>query len=196
MIFFWRKFLNYFYILFFLFCSFITGSAYSETITGANTVNSTSNNNTTQKKIQCRWHIFNNFRIYHFINRLITNSKYFYKNNGTVTVESGSSIFSNGALSSNAIQGKNQSGLTVTNSGTISAGNSKAINLLDATNSNITNNAGGIIKSNTNTITVTATNDNDANNVTINNSGEIYAEDISRSNTPSNAVKSEDDTDI
>ena len=90
---------------------------------------------------------------------------------------------------------KNQSGLTVTNSGTISAGNSKAINLLDATNSNITNNAGGIIKSNTNTITVTATNDNDANNVTINNSGEIYAEDISRSNTPSNAVKSEDDTD-
>ena len=195
MIFFWRKFLNYFYILFFLFCSFITGSAYSETITGANTVNSTSNNNTTQKK-------FNADGTSLTISESTTLStdssqtvNIFTKNNGTVTVESGSSIFSNGALSSNAIQGKNQSGLTVTNSGTISAGNSKAINLLDATNSNITNNAGGIIKSNTNTITVTATNDNDANNVTINNSGEIYAEDISRSNTPSNAVKSEDDTD-
>ena len=85
---------------------------------------------------------------------------------------SGSTVTS---TSHNAIQGKTQSGLTVTNSGTINAGGSKAINLLNATNSIITNNTGGIIKSNTNTITVTATNDNDANNVTINNSGEIYA---------------------
>lgn len=50
MILFMGKLLNYFYILFFLFCSFLMGSAYSENITGANTVNSTSNNNTTQKK--------------------------------------------------------------------------------------------------------------------------------------------------
>ena len=49
MILFWSKLLNYFYIIFFLFCSFLMGSAYSEDITGANTVNSTSNNHTTQK---------------------------------------------------------------------------------------------------------------------------------------------------
>ena len=50
MILFMGKLLNYFYILVFLFCSFLMGSAYSENITGANTVNSTSNNHTTQKK--------------------------------------------------------------------------------------------------------------------------------------------------
>ena len=197
MIFFWRKLLNYFYILFFLFCSFITGSAYSETITGANTVNSTSNNNTTQKKFNAD---DTSLTISDSITLSTSSSSTVdinAKDNGTVTVESGSSIFSNGASSSNAIQGKNQSGLTVTNSGTISAGNSKAINLLNAENSTITNNSGGIIKSNTNTITVTeGSSDGDtANNVTINNSGEIYAEDVSRGNTSSNAVKSESDTD-
>jgi len=189
--------LNYFYILFFLFCSFITGSAYSETITGANTVNSTSNNNTTQKKFNAD---DTSLTISDSITLSTSSSSTVdinAKDNGTVTVESGSSIFSNGASSSNAIQGKNQSGLTVTNSGTISAGNSKAINLLNAENSTITNNSGGIIKSNTNTITITEGNNagDTANNVTINNSGEIYAEDVSRGDTSSNAVKSESDTD-
>ena len=113
------------------------------------------------------------------------------KTNGTVTVDSGSTVTS---TSHNTIQGKNQSGLTVTNSGTINAGGSKAINLLNATNSIITNNTGGIIKSNTNTITVTATNDNDANNVTINNSGEIYAYSTDPA-ADSAAIKSEADTD-
>jgi len=188
---------NISFIFILLFCSFLMGSAYSENITGANTVNSTSNNNTTQKK-------FNNDDTSLTISDSITLSTSSSstvdinaKDDGTVTVESGSSIFSNGASSSNAIQGKNQSGLSVTNSGTISAGNSKAINLLNAENSTITNNSGGIIKSNTNTITITEGNNagDTANNVTINNSGEIYAEDVSRGDTSSNAVKSESDTD-
>ncbi|MDA9136750.1 hypothetical protein N9J29_01345 [Candidatus Pelagibacter sp.] len=110
--------------------------------------------------------------------------------NATVTVNPGSTVTS---ASSNAIQGKSQSGLTVTNSGTINAGGSKAINLLDAQNTTITNNAGGIIKSKTNTITVTETSGKTANNVTINNSGEIYAYETD--STDSAAIKSADDTD-
>ena len=80
------------------------GSAYSENIIGDNTVNSTSNNNTTQKK-------FNADGTSLTISESTTLStdssqtvNIFTKNNGTVTVESGSSIFSNGALSSNAFE--------------------------------------------------------------------------------------------
>lgn len=170
------------------------GSAYSENITEANTVNSTSNNNTTQKKFIADYTSLTISESTTLSTDASQTVNIFRKNNGTVTVEFGSSIFSNGANSSNTIQGRTQSGLTVTNSGTISAGNSKAINLLDATNSIITNNTGGIIKSNTNTITVTATNDNDANNVTINNSGEIYAYSTDPA-ANSAAIKSEADTD-
>ena len=170
------------------------GSAYSEEITGANTVNSTSNNHTTQKEFNADYTSLTISESTTLSTDSSQTVNIFRKNNGTVTVESGSSIFSNGANSSNTIQGRTQSGLTVTNSGTISAGNSKAINLLDATNSIITNNTGGIIKSNTNTITVTATLDNDANNVTINNSGEIYAYSTDPA-ANSAAIKSEPDTD-
>ena len=188
MILFWGKLLNYFYILFFLFCSFIMSSAYSENITGANTVNS---DNTTQKKFNADG-----------TSLTITNSATLSlgaqqtvhinsKDNGIVTIESGSSITS---TASNAIQGKTQSGLIVTNSGTISAGSSKAINLLNAQNTTITNNSGGVIKSNTNTITFTE-NSGTGNIVTINNSGEIYAEAVSSGTTSNNAIKSENDTD-
>ena len=170
------------------------GSAYSEDITGANTVNSTSNNNTTLKRFIADYTSLTISESTTLSTDASQTVNIYRKNNGTVTVESGSSIFSNGTNSSNTIQGRTQSGLTVTNSGTISAGNSKAINLLDATNSIITNNTGGIIKSNTNTITVTATNDNDANNVTINNSGEIYAYSTDPA-ANSAAIKSEADTD-
>ena len=112
------------------------------------------------------------------------------KGNATLTINAGSSIT---ATSHNTVQGKDQTGLTVTNSGTISSGGSKAINLLNAQNSTVTNNAGGIIKSNTNTITLTEVSGT-GNNVTINNSGQIFAEAVSSGETNNNAIKSEDDT--
>ena len=112
------------------------------------------------------------------------------QDNGTLTINSGSSIT---ATSHNTVQGRNQDGLTVTNSGTISSGGSKAINLLNAQNSTVTNNSGGIIKSNTNTVTLTE-DGGTGNNVTITNSGQIFAEAVSSGTTNNNAVKSEDDT--
>ena len=112
------------------------------------------------------------------------------KDDGTLTINSGSSIT---ATSHNTVQGRNQDGLTVTNSGTISSGGSKAINLLNAQNSTVTNNSGGIIKSNTNTVTLTE-DGGTGNNVTITNSGQIFAEAVSSGTTNNNAVKSEDDT--
>ena len=112
------------------------------------------------------------------------------KDDGTLTINSGSSIT---ATSHNTVQGKDQKGLTVTNSGTISSGGSKAINLLNAQDTTVTNNSGGIIKSNTNTVTLTE-NSGTGNNVTINNSGQIFSEAVSSGTTNNNAVKSEDDT--
>ncbi len=112
------------------------------------------------------------------------------KNDATLTIHSGSSLT---ATSHNTVQGKDQLRLTVTNSGTISSGGSKAINLLNAQNSTVTNNAGGIIKSNTNTITLTEVSGT-GNNVTITNSGQIFAEAVSSGATNNNAIKSEDDT--
>ena len=112
------------------------------------------------------------------------------KDDGTLTINSGSSIT---ATSHNTVQGKDQDRLTVTNSGTISSGGSKAINLLNAQNSTVTNNSEGIIKSNTNTVTLTE-NSGTGNNVTINNSGQIFSEAVSSGTTNNNAVKSEDDT--
>jgi hypothetical protein len=191
MILFMGKLLNYFYILFFLFCSFVMGSAYSENIIGDNTVNSTSNNNTTQKKFNA---VGTSLTITDSITLSLSEQQTVHINaqdNGIVTIESGSSITS---TASNAIQGKDQSGLTITNSGTISAGSSKAINLLNAQSSSVTNNSGGIIKSNTNTISF-AENSGTGNIVTINNSGEIYAEAVSSGETFNNAIKSENDTD-
>ena len=113
------------------------------------------------------------------------------KDNGTLTINSGSTVTS---TASNAVQGKDQSGLTITNSGTINADGSKAINLLNAQTSTVTNKSGGVIKSNTNTITVTE-NSGVANNVTINNSGQISAGAASSGATSNNAIRSEDDTD-
>ena len=151
MVFFWGKLLNYFYILFFLFCSFLMGSAYAEPITGANTVNT---NDSNQK-------IFNAVGTSLTITNSATLSKSGVKsvgidnqNNSTLTVHSGSTITATG---SNAVSATGQSGLTINNSGTISAGNSKAINLQNAQNSIITNNSGGIIKSNSISITLNNT---------------------------------------
>jgi hypothetical protein len=167
-------------------------SAYAELITGTtNAANTVSSNTVVQKKFNADG-----------TSLTITDSATLSlgaqqtvhinaKDNGIVTIESGSSITS---TASNAIQGKDQSGLTITNSGTISAGSSKAINLLNAQSSSVTNNSGGIIKSNTNTITFTE-NSGTGNIVTINNSGEIYAEAVSSGTTSNNAIKSENDTD-
>ena len=65
------------------------------------------------------------------------------KDDVSVTVNSGGSILS----LHNAVQGDDSDDLTVTNSGTIRAAGSKAINLKDTAGSTITNNLGGIIRS-------------------------------------------------
>ena len=148
-------------------------------------------NNTTQKKFNA---VGTSLTITDSITLSLSEQQTVHINaqdNGIVTIESGSSITS---TASNAIQGKDQSGLTIINSGTISAGSSKAINLLNAQSSSVTNNSGGIIKSNTNTISF-AENSGTGNIVTINNSGEIYAEAVSSGGTSNNAIKSENDTD-
>ncbi|MDA7562390.1 hypothetical protein N8727_02450 [Candidatus Pelagibacter sp.] len=167
-------------------------SAYSENITGANTVNTDDD----EQKIFAA----------DGTSLTITNSATLSRSSGpkavgidnqdnsTLTVHSGSTVSTPAANGSNAVSATGQSGLTINNSGTISAGNSKAINLQNAQNSIITNNSGGIIKSNTNTITFTEKTGT-ANIVTINNSGEIYAEAVSSGGTSNNAIKSENDTD-
>jgi hypothetical protein len=65
------------------------------------------------------------------------------KDDVSVTVNSGGSILS----LHNAVQGDDSDDLTVTNTGTIRAAGSKAINLKDTAGSTITNNLGGIIRS-------------------------------------------------
>ena len=182
---------NISFIFILLFCSFLIGSAYAENITGANIVNTDDD----EPKIFAA----------NGTSLTITNSATLSKsngtkavgidnrNNGTLIIHSGSTVTTLAANGSNAVSATGQSGLTINNSGTISAGNSKAINLQNAQNSIITNNSGGIIKSNTNTITFTEKTGT-ANIVTINNSGEIYAEAVS-SGTSNNAIKSENDTD-
>ena len=87
----------------------------------------------------------------------------------TVIIESNASIKGK----SNAIMGRETNNLTITNSGTISASTSKAINLRDAQNTTITNKKGGTISANTNAIVQEAAGTEDAENVTISNSGTI-----------------------
>jgi len=118
---------NISFIFILLFCSFLIGSAYSENITGANTVNTDDDN---QK-------IFSE----DVTSLTITNSATLTRssgpkavgiddqNNGTLIVHSGSTVSTPAANGSNAVSATNQSGLTINNSGTISAGNSKAIGL-------------------------------------------------------------------
>ena len=183
---------NISFIFILLFCSFLIGSAYSEDIDGANIVNTDDD----EPKIFTE----------DGTSLTITNSATLSKSNGskavgidnqdnsTLTVHSGSTVSTPAANGSNAVSATGQSGLTINNSGTISAGNSKAIGLQNAQNSTVTNNSGGIIKSNTNTITFTE-NSGTGNIVTINNSGEIYAEAVSSGTTSNNAIKSENDTD-
>ena len=94
--------------------------------------------------------------------------------NATVVVESGGIIKGK----SNAIMGRELSGLTVVNSGTIEATSSKAIQLQDAQGATITNKSGGIIFARTNAIVQQeASGGEDATGTTINNAGTIYGVD-------------------
>ena len=94
--------------------------------------------------------------------------------NATVVVESGGVIKGK----SNAIMGRELSGLTVVNSGTIEATSSKAIQLQDAQGATITNKSGGIIFARTNAIVQQeASGGEDATGTTINNAGTIYGVD-------------------
>ncbi|MDB3903382.1 hypothetical protein N9297_01325 [Candidatus Pelagibacter sp.] len=94
--------------------------------------------------------------------------------NATVIVESGGVIKGK----SNAIMGRELSGLTVVNSGTIEATSSKAIQLQDAQDATITNKSGGIIFAKTNAIVQQeASGGEDATGTTINNAGTIYGVD-------------------
>ena len=171
----------------FLMYLLVFNPAYSANITGANTINSDSTTQQVYNADDTSLTITNSATLSRSGQAPVNINE---QGNATLTINSGSSIT---ATSHNTVQGNNQNGLTVTNSGTISSGGSKAINLLNAQNSTVTNNSGGIIKSNTNTVTLTE-NSGTGNNVTINNSGQIFSEAVSSGTTNNNAVKSEDDT--
>jgi len=91
--------------------------------------------------------------------------------NATVVVESGGVIQGK----SNSIMGRETSGLTVTNSGTIEATSSKAIQLQDSQNATITNKSGGLIFADTNAIVQQSVGTEDATGASISNAGTIYS---------------------
>ena len=99
-------------------------------------------------------------------------------NNGrsgsTFIIESGSSVIASGTSAGNkdkAIRANSNTNLTITNSGTIEAEKSYAIDVNRSVGSVITNNAGGIIKARRMTINGL---DAATSNTTITNSGSIY----------------------
>ena len=173
MILFMGKLLNYFYILFFLFCSFLMGSAYAadDEVAGGVT-------QTTREDLQAdsTFTIRSGGTLEADLNYIVRG----YDDagneidNATVVVESGGIIKGK----SNAIMGRELSGLTVINSGTIEATSSKAIQLQDAQGATITNKSGGIIFARTNAIVQQeASGGEDATGTTINNAGTIYGVD-------------------
>ncbi len=109
----------------------------------------------------------------------------------TIVVESGATVST--STGSNAIQAIDAGkGLSITNSGTVKAANSKAINLTDVEEGTLTNNSGGIIQANTNTISMLESDGDTTDNITINNSGTIFATD--NSNVETNTIKTDDDS--
>ena len=111
----------------------------------------------------------------------------------TIVVESGATVST--STGSNSIQAIDAGkGLSITNSGTVKAANSIAINLTDVEEGTLTNNSGGIIQANTNTISMLESSDPDdtTDNVTINNYGTIFATD--NSDVGTNTIKSDDDS--
>ena len=91
--------------------------------------------------------------------------------NATVVVESGGTIQGK----SNTIMGRETSGLTVINSGTIEATSSKAIQLQDAQGATITNKSGGLIFADTNAIVQQSAGNESATGASISNAGTIYS---------------------
>ena len=174
MILFMGKLLNYFYILFFLFCSFLMGSAYAadDEVAGGVT-------QTTREDLQAdsTFTIRSGGTLEADLNNIVRgyiDDAGIEIDNATVVVESGGIIKGK----SNAIMGRELSGLTVINSGTIEATSSKAIQLQDAQGATITNKSGGIIFARTNAIVQQeASGGEDATGTTINNAGTIYGVD-------------------
>ncbi len=174
MILFMGKLLNYFYILFFLFCSFLMGSAYAadDEVAGGVT-------QTTKEDLQAdsTFTIRSGGTLEADLNNIVRGYIDDAGNeidNATVVVESGGIIKGK----NNAIMGRELSGLTVINSGTIEATSSKAIQLQDAQGATITNKSGGIIFARTNAIVQQeASGGEDATGTTINNAGTIYGVD-------------------
>ena len=173
MILFMGKLLNYFYILFFLFCSFLMGSAYAadDEVAGGVT-------QTTREDLQAdsTFTIRSGGTLEADLNNIVRGIDDAGNeiDNATVVVESGGIIKGK----SNAIMGRELSGLTVINSGTIEATSSKAIQLQDAQGATITNKSGGIIFARTNAIVQQeASGGEDATGTTINNAGTIYGVD-------------------
>ena len=174
MILFMGKLLNYFYILFFLFCSFLMGSAYAadDEVAGGVT-------QTTREDLQAdsTFTIRSGGTLEADLNNIVRgyiDDEGKEIDNATVVVESGGIIKGK----NNAIMGRELSGLTVINSGTIEATSSKAIQLQDAQGATITNKSGGIIFARTNAIVQQeASGGEDATGTTINNAGTIYGVD-------------------
>ena len=173
MILFMGKLLNYFYILFFLFCSFLMGSAYAADDEVAGGVTQTTRENL---QADSTFTIRSGGTLEADLNNIVRGIDDEGKeiDNATVVVESGGIIKGK----SNAIMGRELSGLTVINSGTIEATSSKAIQLQDAQGATITNKSGGIIFARTNAIVQQeASGGEDATGTTINNAGTIYGVD-------------------
>ena len=114
------------------------------------------------------------------------------KNNSTIIIESGSTVEITGT-GSNAIQADGQDNAIITNSGTISAARSKALNLLNANSSTVTNKSSSTIKSNTNAISITVTGENTSDLNTIDNYGKIFTESTTDEN---NAIKMDGSTSL
>jgi len=90
-----------------------------------------------------------------------------------VIVESGSTITT--TTGDNGIIAINTTLLDVTNSGTISAADDKAIDIYRTTNATITNNSGATITSRGNTIRTGGSSSDNSSGYTITNSGKIYS---------------------
>ena len=109
----------------------------------------------------------------------------------TIVVEAGAKVSTSSG--SNTIQAIDAgTGLSITNSGTVKAANSKAINLTDVEKATLINNSGGIIQANTNTISMLESDSDTTDNITIQNYGTIFATDNSKVGT--NTVKTDDDS--
>ena len=117
------KFIRIFFILIYLLS---LGQVNAANITGSNTINSDSSTQQVYNADDTSLTITDSSTLSRSGAAPVNINE---QDNGTLTINSGSTVTS---TASNAVQGIfNQSGLTITNSGTINADGSKAINLLN-----------------------------------------------------------------